>query len=76
MFRVIDGSTGHMPLVFGVETALWPTAVKKLKVVPGDPRSSRTVHVQVARGGGREEYAAPRIRHGWRPGEREGDEEQ
>ncbi|MEP5351924.1 MAG: hypothetical protein ABJZ75_06195 [Luteolibacter sp.] len=28
-FRVTEGSTELAPLVFGVETALWPTAAKK-----------------------------------------------
>ena len=29
MFRTTEGSTASVPLVFGVETVLWPTAAKK-----------------------------------------------
>ena len=29
VFRAIEGSTESIPLVFGVETVLWPTAAKK-----------------------------------------------
>ena len=28
-FRITEGSPEHSPLVFGVETVLWPTAVKE-----------------------------------------------
>ena len=29
MFRATEGSTESVPLVFGVETVLWPTSTKK-----------------------------------------------
>ena len=29
VFRATEGSTENVPLVFGVETVLWPTAAKK-----------------------------------------------
>ena len=29
VFRAAEGSTESVPLVFGVETVLWPTASKK-----------------------------------------------
>ena len=52
VFRAIEVSTEHSPLVHGVETALWPIAAKAVgqAVVPGSPRSSHTVDGQVARG--------------------------
>ena len=29
VFRAAEGSTESVPLVFGIETVLWPTAAKK-----------------------------------------------
>ena len=29
VFRATEGSTESVPLVFGIETVLWPTAAKK-----------------------------------------------
>ena len=49
----------------------WTTAATR-KVVSGFSRSSRTVHGQVAQGGGEEEQAAPRIHSGGFQGKEEG----
>ena len=50
----------------GFETVLWVHPAKKAGKWYRGPRSSRTVHDQVARRGGKEELGAPRSPDAWR----------
>ena len=51
LFRATEGSTESVPLVFGVETVLWPPAAKKDgKWYRGSRRNGGMFHDEVAQG--------------------------
>ena len=63
VFGATEGSTESAPLVFGVETVLWPTAAKEgWEVVSGSRRSGGMFHDEVAQGRGGEHLATPHNR--------------
>ena len=63
VFRATEGSTESVPLVFGVETVLWPPAAKKDgKWYRGSRRNGGMFHDEVAQGRCGEQLATPRNR--------------
>ena len=62
VFRATEGYTESVPLVYGVETVLWPSAVKKGGKWDGSRRSGGMFHDEVAQGRGGEQLATPRSR--------------
>ena len=68
VFRSTEGCTEDSPRQVGDETVLWVHVANKAgKVVPGDPRSSRMVHGQVADISSKKELGAPHRPDAWRP---------
>ena len=63
VLRATEGSTESVPLVFGVETVLWPPAAKKDgKWYRGSRRNGGMFHDEVAQGRCGEQLATPRNR--------------
>ena len=64
VFGATEGPTESVPLVFGVETVLSPTAAKKegWEEVSGSRRSGGMFHDEVVQGRGGEQLATPRNR--------------
>ena len=62
VFRATEGSTESVPLVFGVETVLWPTAAKKGGKWYRGVVEAAECHDKEAQGRGGEQLATPHNR--------------